>query len=125
MAVLGAVVGFHHLVGGFSNAELVDQVQGLLHTRYGSHQATYDLRRLRRKALIAKVPHTRRYQLTALGRRVAILFTKTYGRVIAPGLSALDPHIPADVAARIPLAVAWRRFEQAFEEFTHANLAAA
>src|ERR1700737_1084381 len=125
MAVLGAVVGFHHLVGGFSNRELVGQVQALLHARYTSHQATYDLRRLRRKALIVKVPHTRRYQLTALGRRVAVLFTKTYGRVLAPGLGALDPQLPPDVAARIPLAVAWRRFEQALEEFTHANLAAA
>jgi hypothetical protein len=56
---------------------------------------------------------------------VAVLFTKTYGRVLAPGLSALDTQLPPDVAARIPLAVAWRRFEQALEEFTHANLAAA
>lgn len=125
MAVLGAVVGFHHLVGGFSNRELVDQVNALLRARYGSHQATYDLRRLRRKALIVKVPHTRRYQLTALGRRVAVLFTKTYGRVLAPGLGALDPQLPPDVAARIPLAVAWRRFEQTLEQFTDANLAAA
>jgi hypothetical protein len=86
-------------------------------------RTTYDASGVR--ALIVKVPHTRRYQLTALGRRVAVLFTKTYGRVLAPGLSALDPQLPADVAARIPLAVAWRRFEHAFEEFTHASLAAA
>jgi len=44
--------------------------------------------------LIAKVAHSRRYRLTALGRGVAVLFTKTYGRVFAPGLSVLDPCLP-------------------------------
>jgi hypothetical protein len=39
---------------------------------------------------------TNRYQLTNLGRRVAVLFTKTYGRVLAPGLSTLDPYLPAE-----------------------------
>ena len=57
-------------------------------------QATYDLRRRKRKGLITKVARSRRYPLTGLGRRVAVLFTKTYGRVLAPGLSALDPCLP-------------------------------
>jgi hypothetical protein len=26
-----------------------------------------------------KIPHAHRYRLTSLGRRVAVLFTKTYG----------------------------------------------
>ena len=61
---------------------------------YTSRQATYDLRRLKRKGLIVRLPHTHRYQLTPLGRRVAVLFTKIYGRVLAPGLVVLDPHLP-------------------------------
>jgi hypothetical protein len=61
---------------------------------YTGRQVTYDPRRLKRKYLIVKLAHTHRYQLTSLGRRVAVLFTKTYGRVLAPGLSALDPHLP-------------------------------
>ena len=61
---------------------------------YTWRQATYDLRRLIRKRLIVKIPHTRRYQLTPVGRRVAVLFTKTYGRVLAPGLGVLDPRLP-------------------------------
>jgi hypothetical protein len=33
-------------------------------------------------------PHSHRYQLTPLGRRVAVLFTKTYGRVLVSVRSA-------------------------------------
>ena len=80
----------------------------LLDQPYTSRQATYDLRRLRRKGLIERQPHSHRYQLTARGRRVAVLFTKTYGRVLAPGLTAFDPALPADLAKRSPLATAWR-----------------
>jgi hypothetical protein len=76
---------------------------------YTCRQATYDLRRLKRKELIAKVAHTNRYQLTNLARRVAVLFTKTYGRILAPGLSALNPHLPEEVTAGNHLSTAWRR----------------
>jgi hypothetical protein len=82
-------------------------------------------RRLIRKGLIVKIPHTRRYQLTTIGRRVAVLFTKTYGRVLAPGLGVLDPRLPEGVARRSALAVAWHRFESALDDFIDANLVAA
>ena len=88
---------------GFSNRDLIQMVGALSREPYTSRQATYDLRRLIRKGLIVKIPHTRRYQLTTIGRRVAVLFTKTYGRVLAPGLGALDPR-PSLVAAHWP----WR-----------------
>ena len=65
-------------------------------------QATYDLRRLRRKGLITRRPHTQRYDLTDVGRRVTVLFTKTYGRVLTPGLAAMDPALPDDVAVTQP-----------------------
>lgn len=58
---------------------------------------------------------THRYQLTGLGR-AAVLFTKTYGRVLTPGLTVLDPKVPEDVAVRNPLAVAWRRMEHTLED---------
>jgi len=90
------MVGFCHVAGGFTNGQLVERTAALLNASYTSRQATYDLRRLRRKGLIGKLKGTRRYQLTALGRRVAVLFTKTYSRVLAPGLTALDPRLPED-----------------------------
>ena len=33
-------------------------------------------------------------------RKVAELFIKTYGRILAPGLSAFDPHLPEELTAR-------------------------
>ena len=74
---------------------MVGHTAALLDAPYTTRQATYDLRRLKRKGLILKTPHSHRYQLTALGRRVAVLFTKTYGRVLAPRLILLDPKLPA------------------------------
>jgi hypothetical protein len=51
-----------------------------------------DLRRLSNaKGQSLTDPGHHRYQLTPLGRRVAVLFTKVYGRVLAPGLAELDP----------------------------------
>ena len=100
-------------------------MRALLQSPYSSRQATYDLRRLKRKGLIAKIAGTNRYQLTSLGRRVAVLFTKTYGRVLAPGLSALDPRLPEDVKARSGLSTAWRCFEKALDDFMETELIAA
>ena len=91
---------------------------------YTCRQATYDLRRLKRKGLIAKIVHSRRYQLTGLGRRVAVLFTKTYGRVLAPGLSVLDARVPEDVAARCGVGTTWRSFERALNALIQVQLVA-
>jgi len=124
MALLSAVVGFCHLVAGFCNRQMVERVLALGITLYTPRQATYDLRRLKRKGLIVKLAHTHRYQLTSLGRRVAVLFTKTYGRVLAPGLSTLDPRLPQDVGARIPLTAAWHSFERLLDEYIQAQLTA-
>jgi hypothetical protein len=75
--------------------------------------------------LAPQVAHTNRYQLTNLGRRVAVLFTKTYARILAPGLSALDPHLPEEVTAGNHLSTAWRCFEKALDDFMQAELVAA
>ena len=124
-ALMSATVGFCHLVAGFDNRTLTDLMASLLDTPYTSRQATYDLRRLRRKRLIECLPHSNRYQLTALGRRVAVLFTKAYGRILAPGLTATDPTLPADLAKRHPLATAWRSLDRELDRFITAGLAAA
>jgi hypothetical protein len=61
----------------------------------------------------------------SLGRRVAVLSTKTFGRVLAPGLSMLNPRLPDDVAARSRLSTTWHGFEGALDEFIQGNLVAA
>jgi len=108
MALMGAIVGFAHLITGFDNKTVTALMATLLDQPYTTRQTTYDLRRLRRKGLIERLPHSHRYHLTDPGRRVAVLFTKTYGRVLAPGLTAFDLALPQDLARRTPLAIAWR-----------------
>jgi hypothetical protein len=125
MAILASLAGFCHLIQGFSNRQLVAQTAALLDAPYSTRQATYDLRRLKRKGLIAKIAHSQRYQLTDLGRRVAVLFTKTYGRVLAPGLIVLDPRLPDCLKQRSPLATAWQRLDQALDNFANRQLLAA
>lgn len=124
-ALFAAMVGFSFLLTGFTNGQLVERVSALLNARYTARQATYDLRRLKRKGLIRKVPKANRYQLTPLGRGVAVLFTKTYGRVLAPGLAWVDPALPGDIRRRSPLAIAWHALDQAFDDFTRRSLIAA
>jgi hypothetical protein len=125
MALMAAVVGFCHLLTGFDNRTLTQLMSTLLDGSYTGRHATYDLRRLRRKGLIERLPHSHRYQLTPTGRRVAVLFTKTYGRVLAPGLVALDPTLPEDLARRSPLALAWRNLDRQLDQFIDDGLAAA
>ena len=125
MAVLGALVGFVYLVAGFANRQLVERVGALLQAPYSCRQATYDLRRLKRKGLIEKITQANRYRLTSLGRRVAVLFTKAYGRVLAPGLSALDPQLPSDLIERSDLSRSWRCFDRALDAFIQQQMLAA
>ena len=125
MAVFATLVSFMCLLQGFDNQRLVAQVSALLNSPYTSRQATYDLRRLKRKGLILKIPGKRRYRLTPYGRSVAVLFLKTYGRVLAPGLTALDLRLPESIARRCPLATAWRNFDRTLDEFVQKQIIAA
>jgi Mn-dependent DtxR family transcriptional regulator len=88
-------------------AELIDG--------YTQGQMTYDLRRLRRKGLIQRIPKSQRYQLTDLGRMIAVFFTKTYVRILNPALAQLDPHLPEEIANQSDLARSWHAFERAIE----------
>ena len=78
---------------------------------------TYDLRRLRRKKLILRIPGKTRYQLAQLGRRVAIFMTKSYFRLVRPLLDRLDPALALELAedTRDPLRRTWRACEKAFD----------
>ena len=125
MAILASLVSFCHVVAGFTNRQLVERVGSFTQQPYRRRQATYDLRRLKRKGLISRIPHAHRYQLTSLGRRVAVLFTKTYGRTLAPGLTMLDLRLPDEISRRSSLAIAWRQFEQALEVYMDRRLIAA
>jgi len=95
-ALLSVLVVFRLLPDGFSNKDLrthLAPLLGLDPKTMTAGRMTYDLRRLRLHGIITRIPHTHRYHVTPLGLRVAMLFTRTYTRVLRPGLSlVLDPH---------------------------------
>jgi hypothetical protein len=115
MALLSCLCSFAHLFAGLTNRSLRALVAGLV-PGYTARQMTYDLRRLRRKGLIRRVPRSQRYELTEQGRRLAVFLTKTYTRIVCPSLPELDPALPADITERTPLARHWRAFERALDE---------
>jgi hypothetical protein len=125
MALLSCLCSFGHLFAGLTNASLRELVAGLI-PGYGARQMTYDLRRLRRKGLIRRIPKSQRYELTDQGRRIAVFFTKTYTRILTPGLAELDPKLPDEIANHAPLAHTWRAFEKALgQHIADATLKAA
>ena len=56
---------------------------------------TYQLRRLRLHGLIERMPNSFRYRVTDLGFRAALFFTRTYNRLLRPGLAAALPALHA------------------------------
>jgi tetratricopeptide (TPR) repeat protein len=91
MALLQALVGLTHLPHGFRNRDLRPHVAALLGRAYTGAQMTYDLRRLRLKGLLHRIPHTHRYTATSYGLKVAIFYAKLYLRIFRPHWPALLP----------------------------------
>jgi hypothetical protein len=67
MALAGALCVSLNTVVGFTNRSLRAQVSQLLGAPYSSAQMTYDLRRLRLKGLVERVPGSHRYKITGAG----------------------------------------------------------
>jgi Mn-dependent DtxR family transcriptional regulator len=103
MALAGALCAIVHTITGFTNRSLRAQVATLLGVPYSASQMSYDLRRLRLKDLITRLPHTNTYVLTDEGQRVAIFYTKVHNRLLRPLTAANDP--PAPLALRQALRV--------------------
>ena len=55
-------------------------------------QMTYHLRRLRLHGLIERMPKTHRYRVTRQGWRTALFCTRTYNRILRPGLAQIIPN---------------------------------
>ena len=66
----------------------------LLDGPYSAAQMTYDLRKLRLKGLVTRIPHTNSYTLTSEGIRFAITYTKLGQRVLPPLLAANQQPAP-------------------------------
>ena len=91
MALCQAITGFAHLPRGFHNRDLRQPIEALLGRPYSAAQMTYDLRRLRLKGLIHRIPKTHRYTATSYGLKVAFFYAKLYLRILRPEWAALLP----------------------------------
>jgi hypothetical protein len=115
MVLLACLCSFQHLIAGLTNRTLRELITGII-PGYSRPQMTYDLRRLRRKGLIRRVPKSQRYEVTDFGRMIAVFFTKTYVRILNPSLAELDPRLPDEIAEHHPLARHWRGYERALQQ---------
>ena len=91
MALCQAITSFAHLPRGFHNRDLRQPIEALLGRPYSAAQMTYDLRRLRLKGLIHRIPKTHRYTATSYGLKVAFFYAKLYLRILRPEWAALLP----------------------------------
>jgi hypothetical protein len=124
-ALLQALLIHRLLPHGFTNRELRTLIAPLLGHRpedITAGKMTYDLRRLRAHGLIARIPRSRRYQITDTGVQQALLFTHAHDHLLRTGLAEItDPDPPAPS----PLRAADRAYRTAFDDLAHyAHLAA-
>ena len=94
MALTGALCKQLVSVVGFTNKTLRGSVSSLLGSPYTQQQMTYDLRRLRLKQLIQRIPKSNTYVLTPDGLRFALFYTKLAQRILPPLLAANQPPAP-------------------------------
>ena len=84
-----------------TNKTLRGLMTGLLHRPYSMNQASYDLTRLARNGLIARVPGRNRYTLTRDGLLFAHFYTKVYDHVLRPLMAPDRPNAPPELAAAL------------------------
>ena len=83
-ALAGATAAMLFTVTGITNKTLRGLMTGLLHRPYSMNQASYDLSRLARNGLIARVPDRNRYTLTPDGLLFATFYTRVWDHVLRP-----------------------------------------
>jgi len=120
-----ALLLFRLLVDGFRSADLrqhLADLHGQSADAIGRGAITYQLRRLRLHGMIERLPNSHRYCVTDLGWRTALFFTRTYNRLLRPGLAAIVPRHAADI---IPLRRAFDALDRRISDsLAEANLAA-
>jgi hypothetical protein len=98
-ALFSALLMFRLLPRGFSARDLRDHWASLLGKAPAdmtTGQMSYHLRRLRLHGLIERLPGTHRYRVTREGGRTTLFCTRTYNRLLRPGLAQIIPEIARD-----------------------------
>ena len=112
-ALLAALPLFRLQPDGFANKDLralTAQLRGLDPATVTAGQITYDLRRLRVRGLITRIPHTHRYRLTEHGLHTAMFISAVHDRFLPTGLAQL-----ADELTAPPLRAASRTYRNALD----------
>ena len=97
MALAASLCVVVHAALGFTNRSLCARVSQPPGGRYTTAQCTYDLRRLRLKGLIQRLPHSNTYVLTPDGVRWALFYSKLHDRLLGPLLAADQPPAPLEL----------------------------
>jgi hypothetical protein len=100
-ALAGALAAMLFTVTGITSRSLRALLTGLLHRPCSMNQASYDLSRLARNDLIARVPGSNRYTLTRDGLLFAHFYTKVCDHILRPLMAAGRPSAPPELAAAI------------------------
>ena len=115
---------FRLLPRGFANSDLrpiMARLLGLPAECITPGKMTYDLRRLRQRGFIARIPHTFRYQVTDTGLAQAVFLTRLHDRFLRTGLASLA----GPGTSTRGLAAATRAYTAAIDDLArHAGLAA-
>lgn len=117
LLLLQLLLLFRLLPCGFRNRELRvhwARLRGQAPETSTAGQMTYQLRRLRLHGLIERRPGTHSYQVTERGLRVALFFTRSYARVVRPGLTEV---LAVPLAEDTPLQQAFAHVERAMEQY--------
>jgi hypothetical protein len=101
LALMHALVCFAHIAAGnsFTTAELYPYVLAALQrsaAQYSLASLRYDLRKLRAKDLVEKLPKSRRYRLRPQGYSICLVFLKLFERVYSPLTAGLLQPYRAD-----------------------------
>ncbi|MGH6900612.1 MAG: hypothetical protein ACREJ5_29350 [Geminicoccaceae bacterium] len=97
MALAASLCAVVHATLGFTNRSLCARVSQPLGGLYTTAQCTYDLRRLRLKGLVTRLPRSNTYVLTPEGTRWALFYTKLQDRLLGPLLAADQPPAPMEL----------------------------
>jgi hypothetical protein len=100
-ALAGALAAMLFTVTGITNQTLRGLMTGLLHRPYSTNQASYDLSRLARNGLIARVPGRNRYTLTRDGLLFAHFCTKVCDHILRPLMAPGRPDAPPEPTAAL------------------------
>ena len=95
-ALWSTLLLFQLLPNGFSNRNLRENLAPLLGQQPADltqGRMTYHLRRLRLHSMIERIPNSHRYRVTDFGLRAAWFFTRTYSRILRPGLGRILPEL--------------------------------